>query len=248
MGYLIKMNSDLPNQPLLSICNIQKFFGYKQVLRGIDLEFNENQITLLIGKNGAGKSTLIKILTGLMRPTKGDVVFQGENIQNQAELYRKTIGVITHDILFYGDLTAKENLQFFGRLRSIDRLNKEIQEALKNTGLQKATDIPVKTFSSGMCKRLNIARLMISRPKILFLDEPYSGLDFDSIGLLNKYIEGIKQNGGSVLLISHQVDTCLDYIDRAAFLDDGKITRLLSKSQLKHSDLPGRSHIPGSAH
>ncbi|MBU2514382.1 heme ABC exporter ATP-binding protein CcmA [bacterium] len=237
------MNSNQLNRPLFSIRNIHKFFGYKQVLKGINLEFSENQVTLLVGKNGAGKSTLVKILTGLMRPTEGNVNFRGENIQNQAEIYRKAIGVITHDILFYGDLTARENLRFFGKLRSIENLDKEIQKALKDTGLQKATDMPVKTFSSGMCKRLNIARLMLSGPKILFLDEPYSGLDFDSIALLNEYIAQIKQNGGAILLISHQVDACFDYIDRAAYLINGEISRLVPKSELNQTDLPGKFHV-----
>lgn len=229
------MKQDPLNQPLLGFNNIHKYFGYKRILKGVNLELNRNRLTLLVGKNGAGKSTLVKILTGLMRPTQGTILFQGKDIQSQAKAYRESVGIITHDVLFYGDLTARENLTFFGRLRSLKKLDQEIHKVLKATDLLIAADVAVKTFSSGMCKRLNIARLMLSRPKILFLDEPYSGLDFTSIGLLNNYIESIKQEGGSILLISHQVDSCFDQIDQVAYLNEGKISGVVPKTRLNDS-------------
>ncbi len=231
------MNKPQQNQSFLSIRGIQKYFGYKQVLKSIDLDFHPQQVSLLIGKNGAGKSTLVKILTGLMRQTSGEMLYNGVKVQDCVADYRNAVGVISHEIRFYGDLTGRENLEFFGKLRPIENLNDSIELALIETGLQRAADAPVKTYSSGMSKRLNIARLMISNPKLLFLDEPYSGLDFDSIEMLNDYIDSVRQKGGAVLLISHQVDSCFDHIDRAVYLVNGIISHQIPKSELQREDL-----------
>ncbi len=223
--------------PLLSIQNIHKQFGYKQVLNGVSLDLSSGLILLLAGKNGAGKSTLVKILAGLMQPSKGRVCFNGTPLADTALTYRNSFGLITHQTLFYNDLTARENLLFFGRLRKINHLKDKIEEALALTGLEKAGDLQVKAFSSGMGKRLNIARIMMSQPKILFLDEPYSGLDLDSIDMLNHYLLTFKQNGGTVLLISHQIDACWDKCDQVALLAKGCVSQLTSTAGLDRTHL-----------
>jgi heme ABC exporter ATP-binding subunit CcmA len=226
--------------PLLSIQNITKSFGYKKVLKGVSFDLFAGQITLLAGRNGAGKSTLIKILAGLMRPSKGHIHFENSPLDEVAHAYRDSFGLITHQTLFYNDLTAKENLLFFGKLRKIKNVKAKVKRVLVKTGLQKATDLQVKAFSSGMGKRLNIARIMMSEPSILFLDEPYSGLDLDSIAMLNDYLDSFKQQGGAVLLISHQIDACYDRCDQVALLIDGYVQQIIPTSDLNQEDLQRR--------
>jgi heme ABC exporter ATP-binding subunit CcmA len=223
--------------PLLSVCDIHKQFGYKPVLKGVSLDLLPGQSTLLVGKNGTGKSTLIKILAGLMRPTNGEVFFRQEKITEKAGAYRKAFGLITHNSMFYNDLSAEENLLFFGRLKKIPNLQDKVEEALAVTGLLNATGLAVKVFSTGMTKRLNIARLMITAPEILYLDEPYSGLDIESIDLLNAYLEKFKQDGGTILLISHQIDACYDFSDKVAFLANGIISREVDSKEFTRLEL-----------
>jgi heme ABC exporter ATP-binding subunit CcmA len=223
--------------PLLSVRDLQKNFGYRQVLKGVTFTLSAGQCMLLVGKNGAGKSTLVQILAGLMRPLKGEVFFKGASVAEAAALYRQSFGLITHQTLFYNDLTARENLLFFGKLRKIAHLKQKTEEVLAEIGLADAADLPVKAFSSGMGKRLNIARIMMADPDIIFLDEPYSGLDVDSILQLNSYLDRFKQKGGSILLISHQIDTCFSCCDYVAVLKGGKISRLIAKDAIDPADL-----------
>jgi len=208
-------------QCLLAIKSVRKNFGYRTILKSVDLNLYPSEITLLLGKNGAGKSTLMKIVSGLMRPDSGEILLNGVEISKCPGPLREAIGVISHSSHFYGELSAEENLLFFSRLRKIRELKKKIKSALEKTGLKKFADLPVKTFSSGMTKRLNIARLMIARPNILLLDEPYTGLDYDSISLFNDFIIDFKQEGGTILLISHQVESCMKLCDKIAILEYG---------------------------
>lgn len=223
--------------PVLSVRDLHKNFGYKQVLKGVTFSLEAGECTLLAGRNGAGKSTLVQILAGLMRPLSGEVLFKGTPVAEDATRYRRAFGLITHQTLFYGDLTARENLLFFGKLRNLSHLKQKIEKVLTEVDLAEAADLPVKVFSSGMGKRLNIARIMMADPEIMFLDEPFSGLDVESISLLNNYLGRFKQKGGSILLISHQIDACLGSCDRVATLKSGRISRVLAKDQIDPTEI-----------
>ncbi len=216
---------------------ITKEFGYKKVLKGVDLKLYNGQMTLLLGINGAGKSTLLKIVSGLVRPSSGDIFFLNQKIQFAPVEYRQSIGMISHAIHFYSELTARENLLFFAKLRKTKNLKEKVEKAIIQTGLENAADVPVKTFSSGMSKRLNIARLIVSQPRILLLDEPYSGLDYDSIDFFNKYLLEFKQQNGAILIISHQIETCFDLCDSIAILKQGVIDGYNQTKSLSCSDL-----------
>ena len=220
---------------LLKIESVVKDFGYRKVLKGVCLSLRSSQATLLVGKNGVGKSTLLKIVAGLIRPSGGGIYFKDKNILRHPVEFRQSIGVISHSTHFYGELTARENLIFFARLGKIVSLSGKIKSALERTGLESVAELPVKTFSSGMNKRLNIARLMVSEPELLLLDEPYSGLDYSSIGFFNEYLAGIKKRGGSIFLVSHQIDTCFDLCDNIAILKSG---RIMSYKETAHMSAP----------
>ncbi len=226
-----------PSLNVLRIEEIFKDFGYKKVLNGVNFQLSCHEVTLLLGRNGAGKSTLMKIISGLVRPNSGRIIFYGEDIAENPTRFRKSIGVISHATQFYGELTARENLLFFAKLHKIMKPSEKIVDALKRTDLLEAIDVPVKNFSSGMNKRLNIARLMVIEPEILLLDEPYTGLDYDSIGFFNHYMTEFKNKGGAILLISHQIDICFDLCDKVAILHKGKIQKYEQTAAFSCSDL-----------
>lgn len=227
------MNSIKQLIPLLSVEMVTKQFAYKQVLKGVNFDLFENQILLLIGRNGAGKSTLVKILSGLMRASSGAVKFRGKPIGEQANRYRQSFAMITHDLQFYEDLTARENLLFYNSLYKKNNTNAEIDSIIEKVNLTTAADVGVGTFSSGMRKRLNIARLMLIKPKLLFLDEPYSGLDFESVVSFNTYLEEFKNDGGAAIIISHQMEASAKICDKAILLEKGKISEIEKPEMLQ---------------
>lgn len=204
-------------------------FGYRRVLNEVHLGLMAGEMTLLLGKNGSGKTTLMKIIAGLIRPSRGRIFYKGGDITEDPEKLRRAIGVISHQTGFYGELTAAENLIFFGKLERATDLASKVGNALAKTGLEQFADLPVKTFSSGMGKRLNIARLMVIAPEVLLLDEPYTGLDYDSTRFFNDYLTSFQQSGGSILMITHQIETCYDLCDQIAILENQEIKpRLVS--------------------
>ncbi len=223
--------------PLVNVQGIKKRFGFRNILKGVDFTLNRGESTLLLGRNGAGKSTLMQIIAGLSRPNEGSIVFQGNDIKNAPDELRKNLGVISHSSQFYGDLSAEENLQFFARLQKVTGISPKIDLALKKTGLHLFRDLPVKTFSSGMAKRLNIARLMINEPCLLLLDEPYTGLDFDSISFFNQFLLDFKRSGGTILIVSHQIETCFDLSDQIMILEQGVIRLHQSSLSFKLTEL-----------
>jgi heme exporter protein A len=228
----------IPNStPLVEVKGIKKQFGYRQILKGIDFTLQKGSSTLLLGRNGAGKSTLMQIIAGLSRPTAGDIYFENCNIKQTPVELRKKLGMISHTSHFYGDLTATENLKFYAQLQNIKEIPIKIGEALEKTGLTNFQDLPVKTFSSGMAKRLNIARLMLNAPSLLLLDEPYTGLDYDSIDFFNQFLFQFKEGGGTILIVSHQIETCYQLSDQIMILEQGVIRLHCNSDAFSLSDL-----------
>ena len=207
---------------ILRVQGIQKSFGYRKLLKGLDFSLQGGEALMLLGRNGEGKSTLLKIITGLMRPEQGEVLFKGQRVQDNPEGFRSAMGVISHQIHFYNELTAAENLQFFCALKGGKDLLDKIHQALLAVGLSPFANSRVGTFSSGMGKRLGIARLMVSEPEILFLDEPYTGLDYDSIEFFNNYLVSFKEAGGSLVMVTHQIDLFYPISDQILILRQGQ--------------------------
>lgn len=223
--------------PILEAREITKDFGYRKLLKGVNFQLRPSEFTLLLGKNGEGKSTLLKIVTGLMRPKSGEVLFQGGNVKEDPDAFRASFGVISHAAHFYNELTAKENLTFFAKLRGVPGYEAKITSALSRVGLTRFANSPTGTFSSGMFKRLNIAKLMVFEPKILLLDEPYTGLDYDSVDFFNDYLKEFKASGGCILMITHQLDTCFDQTDQILILKNGVASRLDKQTEYSYQEL-----------
>ncbi len=239
------MNKDLlsaSQSEILRIDAVSKAFGYHNILKTIQLSLQTKEMTLLLGKNGSGKTTLMKIIAGLIRPSAGRIIFRGNDITQCPELLRSAIGVISHQTGFYGELTASENLVFFGKIGKTPNLYQKIDQSLEKTGLAEFAKLPVKTFSSGMGKRLNIARLMVLEPDILLLDEPYTGLDYDSTRFFNEYLSTFKNSGGTILMITHQIETCFDLCDKIAILERQALKRCFSSQDYSLDELIKEYH------
>jgi heme exporter protein A len=202
---------------------LTKRYGYRPVLSGVDLCVKPGEFLVLFGPNGAGKSTLIRILCTLMRPSGGTAKVAGYNIAEDPDRVRANIGLIGHSSYLYEDLTAVENMRFYLRMRGVDAIERRLAEALRLTGLERARSNQVRTFSTGMKKRLCIARIVAHPPHILFLDEPYSGLDEEGIRMLNRFLLTLKTEGCTLFMATHHREQGLATGDRALYLQGGKL-------------------------
>jgi len=209
--------------PVYTVEAVGKRFGYRSALDAVSFVVPEGAFALLLGSNGAGKTTLLKLLSTLMRPSSGRLLFRGQALPGASAQARQDLGMISHDSRLYLDLTARENLRVFGRLYAVAGLPARIASALAEVHLDDVADVPVRAFSSGMLKRLSIARLLLYKPRVLLLDEPYSGLDQASIGLLDDFLAGFQRAGGTTVMVTHQFTAGVGLATRALVLHQGRL-------------------------
>lgn len=196
-------------------------FGARWVLRGVSLGVQPGEVVALTGANGSGKSTLLRIIGTLLRPNVGSAEVEGLDVVAEASTVRSRIGYLAHAPGLYDDLTARENLRFAADM--LGGTSTSIEGALDRTGLAAVADNRVRGFSAGMQRRLAIARLMLRRPRVLLLDEPYSNLDADGIALINDIIARVVDEGGAALLALHELAPAAGMLDRTLALVDGRI-------------------------
>jgi heme exporter protein A len=206
------------------------------VLRGVHLDVRPGEFVTLVGPNGAGKSTLMRIMATLLQPTAGEVTIGGWLLPQYGERVRRYIGLVSHQPMLYGDLTAAENLHFFARLYGLPDGEKRVATALKQVGLAARQRDPVRTFSRGMVQRLTIARATLHEPEVLLLDEPYTGLDQDASHLLDDLLKREKGHGRTILMITHDLVHGLDLGDRIVILDRGKIVCEVSSGKVNTAE------------
>lgn len=200
-----KTNADSNSDPDIILKNVIKNFGSFRAIRGVNLEIEHNISLALLGPNGAGKTTLLKLISGMMKPSSGKVSLFGlEPWKFNKELKMK-IGVVSHNSFLYNELTALENLLFYGKIYEIPNLSERVNELLEQVGLLKRKHSPVKSFSRGMKQRLSIARALLNNPELLILDEPTSGLDIVGRKELLNYLMEYKM-GRTVLLATHSLE------------------------------------------
>ena len=162
---------------MIRVKKLVKRFGLKTVLRGVDFQAHPGEFVVLLGPNGAGKTTFLRILASLSRPSLGEVSVAGFSLPGQSAAVRRRLGVVSHMPLLYDDLTAEENLQFYGRMYNISSIQARIAEVLELVGLSSRRKDMVRTFSRGMQQRLAIGRAVLHNPDVMLFDEPYTGLD-----------------------------------------------------------------------
>ena len=203
---------------VLRLENITKRFGYRCILNEISFSIETGEFVTLIGNNGAGKSTLLRIISTLSKPTQGRIIFYEKSKKVNVREWRQKIGIISHENRLYGDLSSEDNLRVFGTLYGVKNLDINIDQVLRKTDLFHVAKMPVNNFSSGMKKRLMIARLMLCKPEILILDEPFAGLDQSSIQWFQNYLTSFHKQGGTVLMVTHQLDLGLKLATRLLVL------------------------------
>jgi heme ABC exporter ATP-binding subunit CcmA len=204
---------------------LEKRFGALAVLRGIDLDVARGSIHAVIGPNGAGKSTLLRILAGLAHPSRGEVEIAVGNESLEPRKARHAIGYVGHATMLYPELSARENLIFAARLYRVTDLAERTRTLLEEEGLSDFADRRAGTFSRGMAQRLAIARSRIHSPKILLLDEPFTGLDRRAADALAERLVELRDRGNSLVLITHdlrragEIADCSDTLIRGQIVD-----------------------------
>ena len=217
--------------------DLTKVFNGRNAVDRLDLEIEEGEFFGLLGPNGAGKSTTVAMLSTILRPTRGTVTIAGYDIKRQAKEIRRIIGVVPQEFGLYDQLTAAENLAYFGKLHGVEggKLKVRIEELLKLVQLQDRANDLVKTFSGGMKHRLNLVMGLIHEPKLLFLDEPTTGLDPQARLAVWELIKRFQSEGVTILLTTHYMEEA-DYLcERVAIMDRGKVIALDSPARLKRS-------------
>lgn len=190
---------------MIEVSKLVKRFGHKTVLRKLDFTVDQGEFVALIGPNGAGKTTFLRILSTLSRPTLGEVRIAGYSLPGEAAAVRSQLGVVSHQPLLYGDLTAEENLAFFGKLYQVEPLTARVNEVLNLIDLANRRQDLVRIFSRGMQQRLAIGRALMHDPQVLLLDEPHTGLDQDACDMLDAVLRQVSQRGHTLVMTSHDL-------------------------------------------
>jgi len=238
---------------LLSATHIGKLYGLRPVLRGVSLQAGRAEFIALLGANGAGKTTLLRILATLMRPDSGTLTIGDVDALAQPDKARAWIGLVSHASLIYPDLSAQENLLFYGQMHGIKRddLESRVEEALRRVNLWLRRRDLARTFSRGMLQRLTIARALLPNPPLLLLDEPFTGLDQSSAASLSSLLRDLVRQGHTAIMATHELGRSLEGITRAVILKGGQVGEELYED-LTPSRLAARmrdassNHAPGT--
>ncbi len=209
--------------PYLEIKGLKKNYNLKPILRGIDIELEQGRCMALLGPNGAGKTTLLRILACLTKPESGSVRIGGMDILYDAQHIRKQIGFVGHQPNLYGELTAMENLLFFGRMYSVKQVCERASTLLQRVGLERRSNERVATLSRGQLQRLSLARALLHAPRLLLLDEPDAGLDEEGIMLLETLMREHREQGGTTVFTTHHFERAMAFSDRICMLRGGRV-------------------------
>jgi len=226
-----------PNPWAIEAQGVSKSFGPVAALRNINLRVPYLQSATLLGPNGAGKSTLIRILSTLIRPSSGHVRVDGLDVQTWGTEVRRRIGFTAHQTLLYGDLSALQNLRFYGRMYGLADVESRIRELLARVELTERQDDPVRTLSRGMQQRLAIARCLLHDPRILLLDEPYTGLDQRAARILTNLMHELLSEGRTLLMTTHDLQWAAEVSQQVFILLGGRVIHEAPVAGLSAQDL-----------
>lgn len=225
-----------PEESTIVVRELSKSFGNIKALNNVSLAIGKGELFGILGPNGAGKTTLISILSTILSASEGRAWVCGHDVSTEQDAVRRTIGVVFQDPSLDDELTGEENLDFHGRLYSLDATTRRsrVHEALTLVNLMERRQDLVKTYSGGMRRRLEIARGLMHRPQVLFLDEPTLGLDPQTRRRVWKYIESLKESFGmTIILTTHYMDEADHLCSRIAIIDRGEIVGLGTPQDLK---------------
>jgi ABC-2 type transport system ATP-binding protein len=229
----------------LRVTQAYKRFGATQALNGAEVTLEAGQLLLLLGPNGAGKTTLVRSVAGRVRLDQGEIELLGQKLNGTAGNPRRCLGVVPQEIALYSLLTARENLQVFGTFHGLRgaALEEQVKSALAWTELADRADEPIKRFSGGMKRRLNIACGVLHRPEVVLLDEPTVGVDPQSRERIWEMLDKLKETGTSLVLTTHQLDEAQVRGDRIIIIDHGKTIAAGTFSELVEQTVGTRRQI-----
>ena len=210
----------------LALVDLSRHFGRRKVLTHVSFTCRAGEIVGLLGPNGAGKSTLLSIVSTLVSPSAGEVRYGGRTASQVGSGLRARLGLLSHDLHLYPELTARENLTFFGELYALNDVPSRVDRAVALAGLTDRADDYVSAFSRGMRQRLALERVLLHEPRLLLLDEPFTGLDDASGRALIGRLRALKAAGCIVLVATHDLDLAEEVLDRAVVLRNGKLVAL----------------------
>ena len=229
------------NEKIIEIKNLNMSYESKKVLNNISLDINRGNIIGYIGPNGAGKSTTIKIILGLIEGYSGEVKIFGRDIKEEGFEYKNKIGYVPEIVKVYESLTAREYLTFIGQLYGLDYkvCDEKARKLMNVLGIEKAYDSRISSFSKGMKQKVAIISALLHNPDILFLDEPLSGLDANSVLLIKEIINKLKENGKTIFYSSHIMEVVEKISDRIIVLNNGEIVADGNFEEIRKSSFDG---------
>ncbi|MCU0851058.1 MAG: ABC transporter ATP-binding protein [Candidatus Thermoplasmatota archaeon] len=213
----------MDKENIIIVSNLTKRYKDISVVNCINFDVKRGEIFGFLGPNGAGKTTTIKMLTGLIQPTKGTATITGKDIRTQIIEIKKIVGVVTEDSNLYDDISVLDNLRFVGQLYGVPKVEREkrIGELLKRFDLEPKQDAKFATLSKGMKRKVTIAAAFIHSPQVIFLDEPTTGLDVLSARILRAMIKELKALGVTIFLTTHYIEEAEQLCDRVVILVKG---------------------------
>ncbi|MCL4275850.1 MAG: ATP-binding cassette domain-containing protein [Anaerolineales bacterium] len=219
---------------MLEVKDLQKNYGDFAAVKGITFNIKEGEIFSLLGPNGAGKTTTISMLSTLYTPTAGDASIGGHSISKEPMAVKQVIGVVPQELALYEDLTARENLIFWGQMYGLSgkSLNSRVDEVLEQIGLVDKAKNQVKTYSGGMKRRVNIGVGLLHKPRLLFMDEPTVGIDPQSRRAILDTVKDLNKQGMTVLYTTHYMEEAEELSDRVGIIDHGELIALGTQDEL----------------
>jgi len=219
---------------ILQVQNLVKKYGDFTAVNGISFDIKEGEIFSLLGPNGAGKTTTISMLSTLYTPTSGDAIIGGHSVTKDPMAVRQVIGVVPQDIALYEDLTAQENLVFWGQMYGLSGkpLTARVDEVLEQIGLTDKAKNRVKTYSGGMKRRVNIGVGLLHKPRLLFMDEPTVGIDPQSRRAILDTVKDLNRQGMTLLYTTHYMEEAQELSDRVGIIDHGELIALGTQKEL----------------
>ncbi len=219
---------------ILEVKDLVKKYGDFTAVNGISFEIKEGEIFSLLGPNGAGKTTTISMLSTLFFPTSGEATIGGHSVTHDPMAVRNLIGVVPQELALYDDLTARENLNFWGQMYGLSgkSLKTRVDEVLEQIGLADKARNRIKTYSGGMKRRVNIGVGLLHKPRLLFMDEPTVGIDPQSRRAILDSVKALNQQGMTVLYTTHYMEEAEEISDRVGIIDHGELIALGTQAEL----------------
>jgi len=218
---------------MLEVSDVTRMFGRRRAVDGVDLTLAAGDCLALFGPNGAGKTTLLRLISGLLKPTKGAIRVGGQSLRDDASA-RGLLGLISHQSMLYSALTSRENVEFAARLYGISGARSAAMRALERMRIADRANAPVRSLSRGLQQRVSIARAIVHEPRVVLLDEPYTGLDAAGGAALTDMLSALRADGACLVLVTHNVEEGLALSTQAAVMLNGRIARRDDARGLDH--------------